>query len=77
MSNPGLTIQDLEIMESVIRALIKRGCCEPEEASDVGTLYKKIKDVIDKAKTINKPAEKKWPPNRPTIQENADNKIDV
>ena len=45
-----LELQDLEVMEQIIRICQSRGVFKPEEMIHVGILYKKLIDLLEKSK---------------------------
>ena len=45
-----LELQDLEVMEQIIRICQGRGVFKPEEMIHVGLLYKKLVDILEKSK---------------------------
>ena len=45
-----LELQDLEVMEQIIRICQGRGVFKPEEMIHVGVLYKKLVDILEKSK---------------------------
>ena len=45
-----LELQDLEVMEQIIRICQGRGVFKPEEMIHVGILYKKLIDLLEKSK---------------------------
>jgi hypothetical protein len=44
-----IELSDIVLMEQMIRACQQRGSFKPEEMVSVGTLYKKITDIIDRS----------------------------
>lgn len=45
-----LELQDLEVMEQIIRICQSRGVFKPEEMIHVGILYKKLTELLEKSK---------------------------
>lgn len=53
-----LTIQDIILMEQIIRVGQSRGAFQVQEMVEIGTFYKKIIHIIEKAKEESNDKEK-------------------